>query len=318
MRNTWTDLKPSGSLPAARYGSLMVYDPAKGAVVLFGGAETGRAFKDTWAYDPATNAWTDLKPAGGLPPARAYHAMVYDSAGGKVILFGGTDDNDVGLSDTWAYDPAANTWTNSQPRWQLAPRPLWSLHGVRLSHRQGDSLRRMGADDAIFNDTWAYDPATNTWSELHPAGTLPTGRAYFGMAYDSVTGKVFLFGGMGSGGDKKFDDTWAYDPAANSWTDLKPTGASPSIRCCHFMVYNSATGKVLLFGGLSDDRRAFNDTWAYDPAANTWASLQPTGSTPPARTAHRMAYDSETGMVFLFGGYGYDSALLNDTWVYGR
>ena len=44
--------------------------------------------------------------------------MVYDSARKKVILFGGahdmTTDADC-LGDTWAYDPAANRWTNLRP-----------------------------------------------------------------------------------------------------------------------------------------------------------------------------------------------------------
>ena len=38
---------------------------------------------------------------------------------------------------------------------------------------------------------------------------------------------MILFGGPDAEGQAK-DDTWAYDPAANTWTELKPTGAVPS------------------------------------------------------------------------------------------
>ena len=35
---------------------------------------------DTWSYDPAANAWTELKPATA-PSARFGSAMVHDPAG---------------------------------------------------------------------------------------------------------------------------------------------------------------------------------------------------------------------------------------------
>ena len=43
------------------------------------------------------------------------------------------------------------------------------------------------------------------------------------MAYDPTSGRLIMFGGSaGDGG--RLDDTWAYDPAANAWTELKPSG----------------------------------------------------------------------------------------------
>ena len=39
------------------------------------------------------------------------------------------------------------------------------------------------------------------------------------MVYDSVHQMVILFSGTPTA---LFNDTWAYDPVANTWTDLKP------------------------------------------------------------------------------------------------
>ena len=36
-------------------------------MIMFGGSERYRGLNDTWAYDPAGNTWTDLKPSGTLP-----------------------------------------------------------------------------------------------------------------------------------------------------------------------------------------------------------------------------------------------------------
>ncbi len=82
----------------------MVYDSGASRVILFGGgADT--YLNDTWAYDPSANTWTILNPGGSLPSARAFPTMVYDSAAGQVIIFGGSTGSagDIFFDDTWAY-----------------------------------------------------------------------------------------------------------------------------------------------------------------------------------------------------------------------
>jgi hypothetical protein len=66
------------------------------------------------------------------------------------------------------------------------------------------------------------------------------------------------------GRESELGDTWAYDPVANTWTDVSPAGTTPDPRDCHFMVYEEALGKVIMFGGIDDiDKRDFGDTWAF-------------------------------------------------------
>jgi N-acetylneuraminic acid mutarotase len=266
--NTWTDLKPVGDLPPARTGHSMVYDSASGRVILFGGFGDLDNLDDTWAYDPTANTWTDLRPVGELPPARNGHSMVYDSASGQVILFGGQGL----LGDSWTQ----------------------------------------------FNDTWTYDPAANTWTRLTPTGDLPPAELVPYMVYDSASGKVILFGGNGANDAYYVNDTWAYDPTANTWTDLEPAASPPPELCSFSMVYDSASDKVVLFGGSTGEVQS-NDTWAYDPTANTWTDLKPVGDLPPVRELHSMVYDSASGQVILFGGVDRRWVVtdLNDTWAYG-
>ena len=57
-------------------GHQMVYDAARGRVVLFGGTLSGPALADTWEWDGVS--WTLVEPAV-RPPARGGHAMAYDS-----------------------------------------------------------------------------------------------------------------------------------------------------------------------------------------------------------------------------------------------
>jgi hypothetical protein len=66
------------------------------------------------------------------------------------------------------------------------------------------------------------------------------------MVRDSVSGKVILFGGQGNG---YLDDIWAFDPVANTWTELNPSGKRPSARVWSSMVYDPHSPRMILFGG---------------------------------------------------------------------
>jgi hypothetical protein len=74
--------------PGPRELHALAYDPGRDRVVLFGGTATpvGIGLADTWEWDG--NAWSQKVPPTS-PPARIGHAMAYDLAGGRVVMFGG-------------------------------------------------------------------------------------------------------------------------------------------------------------------------------------------------------------------------------------
>jgi hypothetical protein len=113
---------------------------------MFGGNDNSGSLNDTWAYDYATNTWTNLNPLNP-PPGREYAALVYDSAHQKVIIFGGSESN-----DTWAYDYATNTWTNLNP---LNPPPPRSGHGLAYDSAHQKVILFGGWGFGLYNDTWA-------------------------------------------------------------------------------------------------------------------------------------------------------------------
>ena len=170
-----------------------------------------------------------------------------------------------------------------------------------------------GAGGARFNDTWAYDPATSIWTNLNPSGILPSARGGQSMVYDPLVHKVIMFGGSAASG--RLNDTWAYDPSINGWTNLSPAGVPPLARVGQSMVCDSSTSRVILFGGQLADLTCVNDTWVYDPAANSWTKLTPTGTLPTARENHSMVYDLGTHRVVMFGGDS-GGSYLNDAYAY--
>lgn len=163
------------------------------------------------------------------------------------------------------------------------------------------------------NALWSFDSKTAKWAELQPVGALPPNVSRATMVFDPSVGKLILRTESGKTGSRVLV-TWAYDPKANTWADLKPSGTAPPELLESSMVYDSSKRRALLFGGVGDDM--FTHAWAYDAKANTWTDLKPTGTVPPSRRGWAMAFDPAGKKVVIFGGWTEGDGFLDDTWAY--
>jgi hypothetical protein len=77
------------------------------------------------------------------------------------------------------------------------------------------------------------------------------------------------------------------------------------------MAYDSARGKVVMFGGYGSGYQ--NGTWEYDGV--DWTQVT-TANSPSARAESAMAYDSARGNEVMFGGIPSGPGFLSDTWEY--
>ncbi len=285
-----------------------------GRLIVFGGNTGTVGVDDLWAYDSAADSWEGLKQSGKAPPARSGHAMAYDQAAHRLILFGGLDNNSAPLGDTWAYDPVAGTWIELDPSGGSPPSRLGhSMVYDPVAHRSimfGGSTRA----SAALGDIWAYDAGTNSWTDLRPEGKVPAARTGHSAAYDQVTHRLMVFGGVSDTG-AFLNETWAYDPATNAWTELHPEGELPSPRAGHSMAYDPVRGILIMFGGQDSSGNSLDDTWAYDRGTNTWTSLQPSGAQPRARAGQAMANDAASGRLIMFGGRLTPYNLVDETWT---
>ncbi len=68
---TWTQLHPTGPLPAPRDNAVAFFDATRGGLVVFGGQRFDGLSSDLWFYSVRDNQWTEvaLDPAS-VPPAR--------------------------------------------------------------------------------------------------------------------------------------------------------------------------------------------------------------------------------------------------------
>jgi hypothetical protein len=103
-------LMPCPSSPPARIGAGLVYDPALGALVLFGGMDDygNPEYNDTWTWNGSSWAQVDDGTDPGCTTtcvvsagARDTYGIADDAMTNQLLVFGGAGDN-----DTWAA-PAA-------------------------------------------------------------------------------------------------------------------------------------------------------------------------------------------------------------------
>src|SRR5262249_3728655 len=158
---------------------------------LFAGDERQTAQGDTWTWNGL--GWARARPATS-PPKREKHAMAFDAARGKVVLFGGSSSfaTSQDLSDTWTWDGA--TWTQAAP--STSP-PGRAYHAMVYDPVQRKVVLFGGSSSSndfvsLLGDTWTWDGSA--WTKAAPSASPPA-RAAHAMAYDRARSQIVLFGG---------------------------------------------------------------------------------------------------------------------------
>lgn len=244
-----------GSGPSARELSGAVYDTRRKRIILYGGIgikprEDRKG--DTWEWDGKN--WRQMTDTS--VGTRDHHAMAYDEARGKTVMFGGSKSGESLATDTWEWD--GERWT------QVATQgPGGRAHFAMVYDSTRKKVILFGGireDGKKYNDTWAWDG--KTWQKLSAEGPPP--RYRHSMVFDSQTGTIVLYGGLGArqppGG---LDDTWIWD--GHRWQEIKTTG--PGKRNSHVMAYDPVRRTTVLHGGSFFDGQVstnYDDTWEWD------------------------------------------------------
>lgn len=241
------------------------------------------------------------------PPRRAHHGMIYDEAGRRVLLTGGSTPLEGGrrfefFNDLWAFD--GTRWT------PLAPSGgKWSGSGLAYDTRQKRVLAYGGYDGRGSLSALRFLEG-DTWRTLAPHPELAAAEP--GFVYDIRRDRFVAFGGSAGRGQAN-GDTWEFDGSA--WSRVAT--AFPPARQAHAMVYDEARGRTFLFGGMGQGPQgerppALGDTWEFDGRA--WTAHHPAVG-PSPRSGAGVAYDARRSRVILFGGVD-SGGFKGDTWAW--
>jgi uncharacterized protein (TIGR03437 family) len=251
QERAWTELRPSGTAPGARFGHSLLFDPQRRRLILFGG-QASAFFNDTWAYEIETNRWTLLAGSRNAPNERYGHSAVYDASRGRMLISHGFTDEGR-FDDTWAFDLSNNTWRDISPP-AGGVRPLRRCLHHAVADPAGNQMLLYGGCASGFGpcplgDLWSFDLTTGRWMEIS-GGAKPAPRQWYGMGFDDSRGRLVLYGGSGDRG--VLNDIWEFDPRARNWTAVTVAGGMPLARQRHEAAYASGLNGVLFFGGSTN------------------------------------------------------------------
>ncbi len=268
--------------------------------------------------------------AANTPGARDY-SVGWTDASGNLWLFGGEgfDSTDTfgGLNDLWEFSGGQWTWVSGSSFANELGR--YGTEGTASStNYPGERAGAAGWTDAagnfwlfggalyyptknyLYNDLWEYSGGEWKWvsgsSSLSQdgeygtegtaaAGNVPGARETAVSWIDS-SGNFWIFGGEGfdsvgtNGGEAYLNDLWKYSGGEWTWMSGSETASQ-----------SGTNGGIGTFG-------------TYGTLGSAAAS-----NVPGARFG-AASWTDQSGNLWLFGGYGFDSAgsfgYLNDLWKY--
>ncbi|NXH22130.1 KLDC4 protein, partial [Bucco capensis] len=284
--------------PSPRLNGSLSAHPEKDELILFGGeyfnGQKTYLYNELYVYNIRKNSWSKVEIPNPPPRRCAHQAAVVPTAGGQLWLFGGEFASPNGeqfyhYKDLWVLHLATKTWEQIKASGGPSGR---SGHRMVACKRQliiFGGFHESTRDYIYYNDVYAFNLDSFTWSKLTPSGIGPTPRSGCQMA-STPEGNIIIYGGyskqrvkkdvdkgtlhtdmflLKAEGAGKEEDKW-------SWSRLNPSGVKPPPRS-GFSVALAPNNRSLLFGGVQDEEEEeslqgdfFNDLYFYDLAKNRW------------------------------------------------
>lgn len=177
------------------------------------------------------------------------------------------------------------------------------------SSQPGESTAQQAKSSPSVGSAAAPSPSGGAigWRVLPASGPAPAAREDHTWTV-APDGDAYLFGGRGGG--EVYDDLWRYAAGSGTWTQVSPTGPSPSARFGHNAVWAAGIGLVIFAG--QGPGGFFNDLWAFDPAVGEWRQPQTSGARPVPRYGSCAAIGPD-GRLWISHGFTSEGQRFADT-----
>jgi hypothetical protein len=224
---TWQQLSPSGTPPSPRHFCYYIYDPARLSLVVFGGEDSAGAgdLNDVWELSLGSLVWHQIKPSGTQPSPRMDGGAAFDGANNRMIIFGGRPGSGF-TNEVWALSlvPGSEHWT------QLSPAGNGPSARAGFAYAQGGQKLFVSCGwggSSYYNDLYALDIPSLTWSRINPGGDAPLARRNTTGGWDDAASRFLVFGGEADRG-YYLSDLYAVDCAGMAeWVQPQPQAEDP-------------------------------------------------------------------------------------------
>jgi hypothetical protein len=282
--------------------------------------------------------------------------VLQDNGGDNLTISGnGTFTFNTPIADGSTYDVSVLVGPSTQPgvgivTWFFQGTATSAVTSVIVDCGHNDWAWFDGSNTSNQKETSTPPPAPPPAAPVFDTSS-PGGRKNPATWTDS-NGNLWLFGGYGltftSGltpPATQLNDMWEYvgtqnyfGSFQNYWNNLIPalSGKGPAPRDgAVTWTQPGVGGDLFLFGGEDQALNFYNEVWRYNIVGNAWTlvsgganqsgvygtkGVAAAGNIPGSRWGATTRIDA-SGTVWLFGGFGFDSAttspgLLNDLWKY--
>ncbi|GFS88950.1 kelch domain-containing protein 4 [Nephila pilipes] len=259
--------------PSPRSNFSLSPHPDKEELVLFGGeyynGKVSTMFNDIHFYNIKKGHWSILHTPVKPPPRSSHQAVVLSQKGGQLWVFGGEFSGPsrsvfYHYKDLWVFHFAEKRWEEVKAPGAPSSR---SGHRMTVRHKQiviFGGFRETIHDYKYYNDLYVFDLETYTWNKIEAVGKIPSFRS--GCLFTSlVDGRMLLYGGytkekVKKDADKGISHSDMYYlqvddksvPHRWKWSQVKPSGIPPSIRCGISMAV-APNNLAYVFGGVHDE-----------------------------------------------------------------
>lgn len=262
-------------------------------------------------YTPSTDVL--VVKAARLPTARVTSCAV--GANSRIYCFGGDDaaSNVTALDQVLEYNPSADTITvktaklptyryNHSCATNTATGKIYCFGGRGQATEGG-----VTSNTAFLRDIVEYTPSTNTIAVK--SVKLPVGSEGMSCAENSLTNKIYCFGGTHATGYNSRQIV-EYTPSGNVIATKSAKLPDPNGHYLPSCAANPATGKIYCFGGTSLTDYAY--AIEYNPSSNVVATKS--ALMPSSRSAHSCATAGMTNSIYCFGGYSWNFTTYTADW----
>ncbi|HVZ39736.1 MAG TPA: kelch repeat-containing protein [Candidatus Kapabacteria bacterium] len=252
---------------------------------------------DCYGYCVTTHKWSRKKDVPNVVTERLDATAFTVGNTGYVGL--GLDQDSVTLRDLWAYDAAADTWS------QRADLPGSTRCGAFAMNINGTVYVGGGFTGRLLvsemRDMYAYDPVQDLWTRK---ANIIVGGAFYVGAF--VLGNYgYMATGLVRG--TEIHNLYRYDPDSNAWSDRGPFPEPARAGCVAF----TYAGKAYVGLGEAGFTELRTDIYRYDPDLGTWAFYTVMPGTP-GRLLASAAVVGNSAYIGLGGDL--DTADYGDWW----